>query len=342
MRSKERNPPGFGACERPARQLTARGRAAIQWVMRITLLLLCLVKCSGAWAGVCSLVVPAESWQIPVSGTIAAPRDSAPGKVLATFSYSHAAVAGQVASCGAGTFQQGWGMLTTPHGAADSNGVFPTNVAGIGVLITTAGGAKIPVSQTLTGPYGLYDTGYPSVSLVYKIVVTGPVSAGTITAADLPSVHYYYDSVTWFPLTPTGSMTVTVSSCQTPDVTVSLGPHRLSEMTGPGTFTSATGFSAGMNSIRYEIDAVTTVLAGTGNSVVTLDSGSSATGIGLQLLDGNGNPLALGTKVPFSGSYSSSTGGSYTIPLKARYYQTGPTTGAGTANTEMAFLMTYQ
>ena len=42
------------------------------------------------------------------------------------------------------------------------------------------------------------------------------------------------------------------------------------------------------------------------------------------------------------GSYVTSTGGSYTIPLTAAYYQTGTAVTAGTANGVLTFTMTYQ
>ncbi|WP_322061195.1 fimbrial protein [Paraburkholderia sp. J63] len=75
--------------------------------------------------------------------------------------------------------------------------------------------------------------------------------------------------------------------------------------------------------IQYEIDANTTILDST-NAVVALDGTSSATGVGIQLLDGNGNPFPLGQVVALNG-YNPATGGSHTVPLRARYYQTATT-----------------
>lgn len=137
-------------------------------------------------------------------------------------------------------------------------------------------------------------------------------------------------------------------ACTTPDVVVSLGKHVQTEFTGADPASKAVSFNislngcpAGMNSIEYRIDPVTKVLDGA-QSVVALDGSSSATGVGVQLLDSTGTtPFPLGREVIFS-EYNSAMGGSYTIPLKARYYRTDASIGVGTANTSMTFTMTYE
>jgi type 1 fimbria pilin len=49
--------------------------------------------------------------------------------------------------------------------------------------------------------------------------------------------------------------------------------------------------------------------------------------------------MALGSDIAVG---TSSTGGSFSVPLKARYYQTGDTITTGTANGVLSFTMTYQ
>jgi major type 1 subunit fimbrin (pilin) len=61
----------------------------------------------------------------------------------------------------------------------------------------------------------------------------------------------------------------------------------------------------------------------------------------LQLKDGSGNPLKYNTQYTLT-SYSKTTGGSYTIPLTAAYYQTAASVTAGSANAVLTFTMTYQ
>ncbi len=113
------------------------------------------------------------------------------------------------------------------------------------------------------------------------------------------------------------------------------------------TFTAAVSFNlnlnncpAGMNTVQYRVDPTTTVL-NSSQSVVALDASSGASGIGVQLLNGAGAVFPLSTYQTYSG-YSKSTGGSYSIAFKARYYQTGATVGAGAANTSMTVTLLYQ
>ena len=77
------------------------------------------------------------------------------------------------------------------------------------------------------------------------------------------------------------------------------------------------------------------------NGVLALSSGSTATGIGLQLKDGSGNPLKYNTQYTLT-RYSKTTGGSHTIPLTAAYYQTAASVTPGSANAVLTFTMTYQ
>lgn len=96
---------------------------------------------------------------------------------------------------------------------------------------------------------------------------------------------------------------------------------------------------SGINSIKYRLDPTTTIINPT-KSVVTLQSSSTASGVGVQILDASSNPLPLGVDNVFSGY--AATGGNYSIPLKAAYYQTGYIAKGGSANTSLTFTMTYQ
>ncbi|HEY3596738.1 MAG TPA: fimbrial protein, partial [Paraburkholderia sp.] len=179
----------------------------------------------------------------------------------------------------------------------------------------------------------------------FQLVKTGPISAGaTVPGGNVATLAY--GSLSVIAMMISNSIAVNQSSCATPNVTVPLGAHNLSELPAVGATTSPVSFSialnscpAGMNTIKYQIDPTTTVLS-SANSVVAFDSGSVASGAGVQLLDGAGNVLPLSKPIAF-GDYSSSTGGSYSIPLKARYYRTGTTIKAGSANTSMTFTINY-
>jgi major type 1 subunit fimbrin (pilin) len=256
-----------------------------------------------------------------------------------------------------------WPLVTELSGTTIVDGgatypVFKTNLPGVGIamgskLYANGCGWESAWSPVAGGrSYGcnspdLRPNGGQLRAVLVKIgaITSGQVSAGPIAQGKL------YANAAWdtkWPITIATTVTqVTVLSCATPDVLVNLGPHKSSEFKGPGTFTSMTGFNvalkscpAGINRVNYQIDAATPVV-NAANSVVALDSGSTATGVGVQLLDGSGNVFPLATPKNLGG-YGTSAGGDYAIPFNARYYQTGPTVGAGSANTAMTFTMSYE
>ncbi|RDK08755.1 type 1 fimbrial protein [Cupriavidus lacunae] len=205
--------------------------------------------------------------------------------------------------------------------------------AGVACLVTDTTPHSSPVGVQIS--VALVKTGQ---------VPSGGIVGGTvaqIASIDVNTVTSLLDNVN------ITNVRIVPLLCTTPDVTVNMGTHRRDEFSGIGTFTSPIGFNialnncpAGMNSVSYRVDAVTTIVNAS-NSVVALDGSSTAAGVGVQLLDDTGSVFPLGTAKTMSG-YSTGTGGSYAIPLKARYYQTGATVTAGTANSAMTFTMTYQ
>ncbi|WP_083840235.1 fimbrial protein [Pseudomonas sp. S9] len=143
------------------------------------------------------------------------------------------------------------------------------------------------------------------------------------------------------------SVTISVQTCKTSDVAVELGAQLVSSFSGPGSTTPAKAFNIeltscppGADGIFYQLDPLTAILPESGQSVVALDSSSSATGIGIQLLDGNSSPFALANKTKLA-EYDSGRVADYSIPFAARYYQTASKVTTGTANTALIFTITY-
>lgn len=229
------------------------------------------------------------------------------------------------------------------------NAVPPSGTTGLGCSIQNAS-----VSGSFTGQVG-----------VRLVRIAGSLISGSVTNAvgaltqvcayaggPSSSIYVptsYQDSAACTSISLT-STTIQVAACTTPDVLVKLGSHSPNEagLASIGGTTQAVAFNvnlnscpAGMNSIQYRIEPTTTVI-NSAQSVVALDSSSSASGVGVQLLNGAGAaaaPLSTTTFQTFSG-YFKTLGGSYTIPFQARYYRTGNIT-PGTANTSMTFTMQY-
>lgn len=290
---------------------------------------------------------------LALPGNITVPRNAAVGTVLAT---------AQVPAGGPTTSSGSFASCTSPGNAywyfngstaaASPSNTANTNIAGIGLrfFFLNNNGLSFQFYPSSYGPSGAYAgqwNWYTAGNAFFgvQVVVTGPVSGGQLNGAVNATITLDSLLVTSITTTP---FTVTVLSCITPNVTVPMGTHNKSELKGVGTGTAAVSFNlslnscpAGMNNIKYEIDPATTVVGSATNGVVTLDATSTASGVGVQLQNNAGTAFPLGSQQTFSG-YKSTTGGNYTIPLKARYYQTGATVGPGTANTSMTFTMNYQ
>ncbi|WP_256585276.1 MULTISPECIES: fimbrial protein [unclassified Pseudomonas] len=137
------------------------------------------------------------------------------------------------------------------------------------------------------------------------------------------------------------------ASCQTPAVSVQMGDdYRLDEFNKSGDTPRTIKFNLALNQCQRGIKKVTYSLKATTQvidaqkGIVALSAGSTAKGIGLQLMNEAGQPIALDTTYPFDGF--NTTGTSFNIPLSAAYYRlAGSKLEAGTANTEVTFIVNY-
>jgi major type 1 subunit fimbrin (pilin) len=358
--------PGFIILESISMRFLKRwGASPRYWLASLLAGIALMTVSSGAWA-LTTCTGAAQAVTVSMPANISVPRDAAVGTPLSEWVTTPATTSWWTCSA---TVQEaigtGFSALLTGSGATFTDtsvvyNVFNTSLSGVGIAIGYKAYANgcgwlsawktVPLSNVgslFCNATALYGDGG---QLQARLVKTGPITAGTVSAASIAKAQLYANgayNTTWPVTFSTTATQVQVQSCVTPDVQVPLGQHKVSELKGVGTFTSSTAFNialnscpTGMTSVSYQIDALTTILDSSA-SVVALDSRSSAAGAGVQLLDGSGNVFALGTPKVFSG-YSGATGGNLTIPLQARYYQTGSTVTGGIANTAMTFTMTYQ
>lgn len=174
-------------------------------------------------------------------------------------------------------------------------------------------------------------------------IVTGPGTFGTTGMADRPIASVERTAS----LALAGSTTFIVLACTTPDITVNLGPHLAGGFTGSGTRVGARDFDinvnacpAGMNAVRYRLDPASGIIDAS-QAVVGLTSDSTATGMGVQVTDRNNVPVTFGVLRATTG-YNPASGGSFTIPLRASYYQTAATVNPGRADSAVVFTMSYE
>ena len=245
--------------------------------------------------------------------------------------------------------------------------IYRTNVAGIGV-VAWAGSP----SQAFPANFNSVEAGrnysWGVHSFYYSLVKTANVvGAGTITASSLPVVQYRIGSnnLTVEQGRAAGSVNVVARTCTTPDVNVPMGTRLTSELNGVGSFTSSvdvpialnncpaffgthdtlnsdgtvTNSVRSSNSISYQLDPTTSVV-NQSQGIFALRSGG-ATGMGIQILNSAGVPVALSSRLSSGLSLTQTDGMNYTISLLARYYQTQATITPGAANSSLTVTLTY-
>lgn len=126
-----------------------------------------------------------------------------------------------------------------------------------------------------------------------------------------------------------------------------MGNTPVGEFSGIGATAARTPFELsfqncppGLASIDYSFAATTSVLDAI-NGVVALDTTSTASGVGIQLLTQGGQAVQFGTSYPLD-AYDSNQTASYNVGLQVGYFQTSAAVTAGGANTAITFTMSYK
>jgi type 1 fimbria pilin len=230
---------------------------------------------------------------------------------------------------------------------------FQTNVPGIGVNFYETNGwngsyVQVPVTQTLANPSGTTQHWTRA-----DLVVTGPVSSGTLTS--LPSMTTTFTGSCIAPVTATQYLTpgtlIAASSCtvNTSAIAVTLPQGRVSAMPNIGSTTGATPFNIQLNcSAGVNVKLTLTDASNASNTSTTLGlaAGSTAAGVGLQILHGP-TLVAYGPDSQTAGnmnqwSAGAAAGGSMTIPLTVQYIRTGASPTPGKVVGLATFTMSYQ
>lgn len=257
--------------------------------------------------------------------------------------------------------------------------IYTTAVPGIGAAVligpgTTALPVRNPVDYT--GAPGnprislFADTQY--ILVLFKIAAT--VGAGSIQGNSLPSPYFNVQGDNRLDLLTanfSGQVNIVSRTCSTPDVPVNLGTHQMNALSGVGTGTawvdvpvrlnncpafyarSLTGSyndrgqaaqNSVANTLQYRVDPVTAIV-NAAQSVMALQPdgvNQTATGIGIQIGTSTQAPVGFGTARNSGLPLNQTDGSSYTLMLRARYYQTGTTPTSGQANGAATITLVYQ
>jgi major type 1 subunit fimbrin (pilin) len=250
---------------------------------------------------------------------------------------------------------------TAPQTAVSGlNRVYETGIPGIGMKVgwyhASSGSPPAEIDGWIVVPSPAQDDyvsatqGFaPQAAMRIQLVATGAPLKGGVVTLPSPLVRAYYGSVLAAELDlSSATISVQALSCVTPDVLVNMQEHLVSGFTGQGSKVGTRDFDiqvngcpAGIGAISYSLESLSgTVDASQG--VMALQAGpNTAVGVGIQITDRDDNPVQFDTKLPTTG-YNSAIGGSFTIPLRASYYQTAPTVLPGRADGYVALTMSYE
>ncbi|PRY05876.1 fimbrial protein [Paraburkholderia sp. BL25I1N1] len=226
---------------------------------------------------------------------------------------------------------------------------FATNVPGIGIqFFDEYGGAR---RFWGAGSQEIYNGQWTwgGTMLGVQVVITGQVATGTISGALVGT--FKLGSLTVANLRVT-SASVTASTCSvaTQALAVTLPTVSPSAFQNVGSTAGSQPVSISLNcgasNARVYITLTDNTSPTNTSSILSLKPGSSAQGVGLQILSG-GIPVNFGVDSAAAGNLNqwfvgTASGGSMNIPLTVRYIKTSTPVSAGTVGGVATFTMSYQ
>ncbi|WP_196492673.1 fimbrial protein [Burkholderia stagnalis] len=247
----------------------------------------------------------------------------------------------------------------------DGGNIYATGISGIGMRLQQA--YQNPVAWSYgywakdqhfgTQKSGELDSAYSATYI--ELVKIGPITAGGVITGEVggmfPGPGNTYQAISF---RIGGGVTVRpqVPTCRvtTPAITVPLGSMPASTFTGVGSVSPSKPFNIVLQCSGGETGTVTNVYTtltdhtnpGNVSDTLSLASDATATGIGIQVLNGS-TVIKYGPDSSAAGNTNQwkagTTGnGTFTIPLTARYIQTAPKVTPGTADGLATFTMSYQ
>lgn len=235
--------------------------------------------------------------------------------------------------------------------------VYSTAVEGIGIRLTRhVGGGTAPAiyPHTLTYGSGQSPAFFPGAGFTVELLKTAEVVGSGELQKGVYTTYYANGTGVGRPIMTTrligNGITVTTPACTLDDgsknISVDLGSVSTSTFTGPGSTSTAKSFEVKLNCVAkprpqeiwMQFDAIADPNTTT-DGVIQLTGGEgSASGVGIQVLGRNEQPVKLNT----AWKDGVSAQGLYSMPFQAQYYQTQSVVQAGAANGVATFTITYK
>ncbi|MEO6934930.1 MAG: fimbrial protein [Collimonas sp.] len=253
--------------------------------------------------------------------------------------------------CSGGGFVTGSMLQGTP--VAGMPNVYTTAVPGVGIRlsrqITGIGQTYYP--HTINVPNGNAEFRSPSYFTVELIKIAAKTGNGPLAAGTYTTYVGNGDNKSAITSILSGNgITIITPSCTvdagSKNVMVNFGSVSTGSFKGVGSTAGSQPFNIKLNCQRGE-NAQNTILL---NMTATADPSNSpgvtqltqgagvATGVGIQILDKNSNPVVFGT----AATVGPSADIQYVVPFTARYYQTAAKITTGPANGAATFTIEYQ
>lgn len=229
-------------------------------------------------------------------------------------------------------------------------GVFTTNVAGIGMRMRNSAGTPLDNSDgcQALGTLGMTDaTGHFDLTGTFELVKTGSISTGTLSSANsyktgVMNTGVVLNNGTSY-LFISDSPAVKAVTCSvtaaTANQTVSMRTANSSTLATTGAVTGKTPFSIGLTcQSGVKVNVTFSSPAGTSGVDSVVPSTGTATGVGIQLLDATNNPISLDQMR----TVVNSTAGTTSVPFFAQYYRLATGDVTGTVRAAAVYTMSYQ
>ena len=321
-----------------------------RWPRAMLTVLFLATGAGGAWAK-CTIEpgFPTAVFTLNM-GTITIPPDQAIGPIGDPTTFPRVSTAVKAGSC---NIKGNANYRMVPAEVPGFTKVYETGVKGVGIKLTfNPGDGPIDLTNTITYNGNLNIFLLPSSSYTVQLYKTGPVTgSGPFTPGAIMNATFDTDTKPFTTVfIPGNGITVVTPSCTvdagSKNIVVQLGKVRTSSFSGVGSTAGSRPFdiklncSAGTsanNTVFLRMDATPDPSGQQGVLQVAQGAGA-ATGVGIQVLDGNSTGVRFGEDALVGPSKD----GSYVVPFTARYFQTAPTVTAGPANGMATFSLNYK
>jgi len=253
------------------------------------------------------------------------------------------------------------GVVTQAGSPVGDNTLFPTNVPGLSYKLLHPDTSRLlqayPEESISAGNIQF------SVATALQLVVTGTIAPGSVFTGgqfaqwnvdmcNMKSIVGFAHCGASKGTNPVELFNSSSIRFIAPACTIVVDPTIVTLPTVTASNFGATGSVAGQTPFNVQLNcpsaaaganlaitlATSSPMAGATGVIANTTGSGYAQNVGVQVLDGNGNPVSFGTAI----SAGTVTAGNFDVQLNARYYQTGAAVTAGQVKATATYTITYQ